>query len=79
MALQRYDDAVTSLTTALSRERPTLELLYSLGEAQYRSGRCQEAAAALQQALAINPQHIPSRQLLAEIQVAQQGPAFLRR
>ena len=73
MALRRYDDAVASLTTALSRDRPTPELLYSLGEAQYRSGRSQEAAVALQQALAIDPQHAPSRQLLSEIQVAQQG------
>ena len=45
MALRRYDDAVASLTTALSRDRPTPELLYRLGEAQYRSGRSQEAAA----------------------------------
>ena len=48
MALRRYDDAVASLTTALSRDRPTPELLYCLGEAQYRSGRSQEAAVALQ-------------------------------
>ena len=58
MALRRYDDAVASLTTALSRDRPTPELLYSLGEAQYRCGRSQEAAARLQQALAIDPQHV---------------------
>ena len=29
LALRRYDDAVASLTTALSRDRPTPELLYS--------------------------------------------------
>jgi len=73
MALQRYDDAVMSLTAASSRDRPTPELFYSLGEAHYRSGRSQAAAAALQQALVIDPQHAPSRQLLNEIQVAQQG------
>ena len=73
MALRRYDDAVASLTAAVSRDRPTPELFYQPGRAQYRSGRSQEAAAALQQALAIDPQHAPSRQLLGEIQVAQQG------
>ena len=79
MALRRYDDAAMSLTAALSRDRPTLELLYSLGEAQYRSGRSQSAATSLQQALVIDPQHAPSRQLLDEIQVAQQGGTALWR
>ncbi len=79
MALRRYDDAVASLTTALSRDRPTPELLYSLGEAQFRCGRTQEAEARLQQALALNPQHSASRQLLCEIQVAQQGGPVVRR
>ena len=79
MALRRYDDAVASLTAALSRDRPTPELFYSLGEAQYRSGRSEEAAATLNQALAIDPQHAASRQLLAEIQVVQQGGPVLRR
>ncbi len=79
MALRRYDDAVASLTTALSRDRPTPELLCSLGEAQYRCGRSQEAVVALERALALNPQHAPSRQLLSEIQVAQQGTTIMRR
>ena len=65
LALRRYDDAVTSLTAALSRDRPTPELLFSLGEAQYGCGRTQEAAA--------------SRQLLSEIQLAQQGGLTVRR
>jgi tetratricopeptide (TPR) repeat protein len=80
MALRRYDDAVASLTTALSHGgRPSPELLYSLGEAQYHSGRSQEAATALERALVIDPQHAPSRRLLAEIQVAQQGGSVSRR
>jgi tetratricopeptide (TPR) repeat protein len=79
MALRRYDDAVVSFTTALSRGGRTPELFYSLGEAQYHSGRRQEADATLRQALAIDPQHAPSRRLLNEIQVAQQGGAALRR
>jgi tetratricopeptide (TPR) repeat protein len=79
LALRRYDDAAASLTTALSRDRPTAELLFSLGQAQYGCGRTEYASAALQQALAIDPQHARSRQLLAEIQVAQQGGATVRR
>ena len=79
MALRRDDDAVASLTAALSRDRPTPELFFCLGEAQYGCGRTQEAAVALQQALAIDPQHSPSRQLLNEIQLAQQGGAAVRR
>ena len=77
MALRRYDDAVASLTTALARDRPTPELLYRLGEAQFHSGRSQEAAAALQQALALDPQHAPSRELLT--QMARQSGARLQR
>jgi tetratricopeptide (TPR) repeat protein len=81
MALQRYDDAVASFTTAVSQGRPTPQLLYSLGEAQYRNGRSQEAVAALQRALAVDPdpQHSPSQQLLHEIQVAQQGRPVMQR
>ena len=79
MALRRYDDAVASLTAALARDRPTPELLYRLGEAQYRSGRNEEAAARLKQALAIDPQHAASRQLLDQILVAQEGASVVRR
>jgi tetratricopeptide (TPR) repeat protein len=79
MALQRYDDAVTNFTTALTRDRPTPELFYALGEAQYRTGRQAEAAAALQQALALDPQHAASRKLLGELQVARQGGAAVWR
>ncbi len=79
MALRRYDDAVASLTMALSRDRPTPEMYFSLGQAEYLSGRNRHAEAALQQALVIDPQHAPSRQLLGQIQVAQQSEPLLRR
>jgi tetratricopeptide (TPR) repeat protein len=75
MALERYDDAAASLTAALNRDRPTSELLYCLGQAQYRAGQPQAAAASLQQALVLDPQHLLSRQLLGQIQIAQQGGA----
>ncbi len=61
LALERYDDAVACLTTALSRDRPTPELYCALRQAQDRSGRSQETARAWQQALLIDPQHVPNR------------------
>ena len=73
MALQRYDDAAASLSAALNRGRPAPELLYCLAQAQYRGGHSQEAAEALQRALVIDPQHLLSRQLLGQIEVARQG------
>jgi tetratricopeptide (TPR) repeat protein len=79
LALNRYDDAVATLALALGRDRPTPELLCSLADAQYHCGRSQPAAAALEQALAINPHHTPSLHLLAEIQVAQRGDTGVRR
>jgi tetratricopeptide (TPR) repeat protein len=75
MALQRYDDAAASLSSALKRDRPSPEMLYCLAQAQYRGGQSQAAAASLQQALAIDPQHLLSRQLLGQIEIAQQGGA----
>jgi tetratricopeptide (TPR) repeat protein len=73
MALQRYDDAAASLTAALKHDRPSPELLYCLAQAQYRAGQPQAATASLQQALVLDPQHLLSRQLLGQIEVARQG------
>jgi tetratricopeptide (TPR) repeat protein len=73
MARQRYEDAAASFSAALKRDRPTPELLYCLGQAQFRSGQSQAAAASLQQALVLDPQHLLSRQLLGQIEVARQG------
>lgn len=75
MALQspRYDDAAASLAAAANRGRPSPELLYCLAQAQYRGGHSEEAAQSLQRALVIDPQHLLSRQLLGEIEVARQG------
>ena len=73
MALQRYDDAAASLSTALKRDRASPEMLYCLAQAQFRNGQSQAAAASLQQALVLDPQHLLCRQLLGQIEVAQQG------
>jgi tetratricopeptide (TPR) repeat protein len=78
-ALNRYDDAVTSLAAAASRDRPTAEILYRLAEAQWLSGRPGEATVSLGQALALNPRHQPSQALLTQIEIAQRTAAESRR
>jgi tetratricopeptide (TPR) repeat protein len=64
LAVGRTDDAVTSLSAAIARDTPTVEMYHQLAEAQFMSGHPTEAAAALQQALAMQPAHQPSRELL---------------
>ena len=65
VALHRYDDGVQSFAAAAGRERPTPEILYRLAEAQWLAGHPAEAAATAQRVLALDPQHQPSRELLA--------------
>ena len=79
MALGRYDDAVESLTAAVAREKPSPEILSRLGEAELLAGHAAEAAAAAQQALALEPAHQPSRLLLGRIELARQLQATPRR
>jgi len=71
LAMQRFEDAVESLAAATVRDRPTAEILYRLAEAQRAAGRPGEALAAAEQALAIDPNHQPARQLVAESRIAQ--------
>jgi tetratricopeptide (TPR) repeat protein len=79
LALNRYDDAAENLSAAAVRERPTAEILYRLAQAQRSAGRTAEAMAAAEQALSIDPNHQPSRALLAESQVARQSDTPQRR
>jgi tetratricopeptide (TPR) repeat protein len=72
-ALARYNDAVEIFTTALVRDKPTPELLYRLGEAELLAGHPDEAAAAAEQALALQPQHQSCRELLGRIDLARRG------
>jgi tetratricopeptide (TPR) repeat protein len=75
MALDRYQDAVENLSAAAVRDKPSPELLYCLGEAQLSCGRPAEAASAAQYALALQPNHRPSQELLGRIELAaRQGP-----
>ena len=69
-ALGRYDDAVESLSPAVTRYQPTPEMLYRLAEAELHRGRTSEAAARATQALALDPGHEPSRNLLGSAELA---------
>ncbi len=64
-ALGRHAEALEAFSAAARRTNPTPEILCALGEAQLRAGRAAEAAATAQEALAMDPQHAASRQLLA--------------
>lgn len=79
VALGRYDDGVDSISTAVARGKPTPEMLCQLGEAQLLAGRPLEAAGAARQALALQPQHQPSRSLLDRVELAQQPQGTLRK
>ncbi len=79
VALGRYDDGVESLSVALTRGKPTAEMFCQLGEAQLLAGHSPEAAEAVRQALALEPQHQPSRNLLQRVELAQQPQGTLRR
>jgi tetratricopeptide (TPR) repeat protein len=69
-ALNRYDDAADAFAVALDHGPPTSELYYRLGESQLAAGRQAEADRSLAQALSIDPNHAPSRNLRDQIEVA---------
>ena len=75
-ALERWDEAVESFSAARARERPTAEILFRLGRAEWFAGRPAQAAAAAREALAQDPGHQPSRELLdrAELALRPAGP-----
>lgn len=72
--LRRYDEAVRNLALAAQRGAPSAELLYCLAEAELLAGRREEAAAAAQQALALDPNHEPTQQLLERLRLAGRNP-----
>ena len=79
LALDRYEDAATSLSAALCRDQPTAEIYYRWGQAEWLAGRPTSAATAANNALTLLPTHRPSRQLLERIQLARQSQAESRR
>jgi tetratricopeptide (TPR) repeat protein len=74
-ALGRYEDAVERLSAAAVRGAPTAEILGRLAEAELLAGRPAEAEAAARRALALQPQHAPSLQLLDRLRVGRQPQA----
>jgi tetratricopeptide (TPR) repeat protein len=66
-AMKRYDDATDCFLLASRRGEGDSETLYHLAKAQFHAGRPREAAAAAQEALIVDPQHAPSRLLLAQM------------
>jgi tetratricopeptide (TPR) repeat protein len=70
MTLGRYDDAAESLAIAKVRGEPTPEILCQLGEAELLAGRPMRAAAAAREALALDPEHRRSQELLGRVDVA---------
>jgi tetratricopeptide (TPR) repeat protein len=65
--LGRPEQAVESLEIANRQGPANADVLYYLAQAQLTCGRPAAATTAAQQALAINPSHAPSRQLLAQL------------
>lgn len=79
VALGRHDEGVESLSAAVTRGKPTAEMFCRLGEADLLAGHPAEAADAARQALALQPQHQPSRDLLERIEIAQQPQGTVRK
>jgi tetratricopeptide (TPR) repeat protein len=69
-ALRRFDDAADVYTLALAREPQSIELCDRLAEAQLLGGRSRDAAVTIDQALALDPNHLPTRALAERIEVA---------
>jgi len=67
--LGRPQQAVESLELAKGQGPANADVLYYLAQAQLACGRPDAAATAAQQALAVNPEHAPSRQLLTQLAV----------
>ncbi|MGD9724073.1 MAG: tetratricopeptide repeat protein [Pirellulales bacterium] len=71
-ALGRYDEAARSLTQAANADRPTPEILCALAEIELHAGHLARAQSCVQQALAIDPAHAPSRALSSRLAAAVQ-------
>jgi tetratricopeptide (TPR) repeat protein len=78
-ALGRYGDAVEYLTAASTRAQATPEILFRLAEAELAAGQPTQAAASAREALALDPKHQPSRDLVERIEIAQQPGGRIQR
>ena len=75
MELERFEDATESFAAATMREQPNAAILARLAEAELLSGRSEAAEAAVRQALALDPGHQPSLDLLGRLNLAAQPQA----
>lgn len=78
-ALGRHDDAAKSFTQASSRGDPDPKIFHLLACAEMAAGRPQQASAAAGQALAIDPNHQPSHEMLDRLRLAQYPTELSRR
>jgi tetratricopeptide (TPR) repeat protein len=80
-AVNRPEEAVSSLYAASIGGSPNAVILYELASAQQAAGRADEATTTVRQALAADGQHAPSRALLAQLAArdASGADATLRR
>lgn len=69
-ALGRFDAAAESLSLAKRHGPPSAEILCRLGEVELLAGRPVSAAAAAREALALEPNHPASQELLGRVDVA---------
>lgn len=67
-AMDRHQDAVSSLAAASQRGAPPADLLYQLANAEQSAGQTTSAANTARRVLALDAQHEPSRALLAQLQ-----------
>jgi len=65
-SLGRSDEATDYYVDALRRGPATPDILYHMADAQYRLGNLAKSQDILHQALALDPEHQPSRRMLAE-------------
>jgi len=69
-ALGRHEEGAEKLAAAVIASDATAEMYYHLGEAELLAGHPLQAADAARHALALEPQHIPARELLGRLGVA---------
>lgn len=80
ISANRYADAIAPLTAAAAEIKTDASNYYLLGFAHHKLGRTDQAIAALNQALAIEPKNVDALTLLADIHFTQmkQNPAAAR-
>jgi tetratricopeptide (TPR) repeat protein len=75
----RFDDAASQYMTALARGPQSADLFYRLARVEDQLSHAGAAERALERAVAMDPNHQPSRDMLGRIQIARQGDSTLRR